>query len=211
MYSIRYYEYLDEYLELLLKYYATEQKGILCTYWHINFDESVIEDFCHTNTGSYEIIGNRSGYLWDKIHMLPVYYSEDTSIDKEFDENGIRRDINISVTIPSRYGIIPTALDFLFFNSRVQLEDEVVPIFRVRGISESHFGKHKFYKLNLNTDYLTVDNLDEQTINNFVFVEILKKIYSLDDSEILLKSIQTIKGLSDINSEYFNRKLVCYD
>lgn len=190
-YSIRYFEYLDEYLRTLFDLYSMEQSGVLTIYYNWDKENSITEDYIATRTGTYELFGDLSGYKWNKILYLPVHYSTNTSIENAYNEHGLNKDIQINITIPDHYGIYPTELDFIFFLSNYQMDDRTTPVFKVNMITDSHFGHNKFYNLTLNTHYASTVQLDNQISNIYVFVEVLKKIYNIDDAECLLKTLKT--------------------
>lgn len=206
MYQLRYYQYIDEYLKLWLEYYAGVPNAVPMTYWHYDHDNSVTEQYWDTNAGSYDVVGELSGYRWVKILMLPGFWAEHTAIEPTAAEHSITRENKISVTIPDVFGLVPNTLDFMFFPSRIT-DGDPTPVFRVIGTNESHFGNKTFYKLNLDTTYIRNDQLEAQTINTYVFIQTENRFYTLDNADVLLKALdyyQKLDGRSN-NSNFSNR------
>ena len=52
--------------------------------------------------------------------------------------------------------------------------------------------------------------LDAQVINNYMFVESEKKIYGLDDAEVMLESVLNIRNLDNIAKDYYKNKFNLY-
>lgn len=217
-YSIRYYKYQDEFLRLLLQVYAPHVKAVVATYWKWNSDESILGEtevnFCGKTTiteqGTHDFFGEHSGYVWDKIYLLPIYFASYGPVTKNAGELGTEKEYEATFTIPSVYGLKPSEADFIFFNSEVQMEDRVTPMFRITNIEISHFGTHKFWQLKARMDYATMTMLDDQVVNNYMFVEPEKKIYSLDDAELMLQSVQNIRDLDNTYKDFYKNKFNLY-
>jgi len=85
-YSIRHYS--NEYLHTIYQYYAAAGISYICTYYSLNIPGSVV-DTSILDAGSYEITGELSGWLWNRIMLFPVYNTETIQNTFVSDERGM--------------------------------------------------------------------------------------------------------------------------
>ena len=72
---LRLYHYPADYLNLVYRYYAAHGIAYICTYYHLDIPNSTLDTEI-LDAGSYEIIGDLSGLVWEKITMLPIYNTD---------------------------------------------------------------------------------------------------------------------------------------
>lgn len=190
----RRYDYNNEYLNLVLKYYSKHAVAFPVTYW--NFDnENSIYDNEKLDGGPYKFVSNTlSGWRWTKILLLPVYFIDQMNLVWSAEDRGYiyssRMETNI--VIPSEYGITPVVHDYVKFEqSFVRPTNNVAPILVVRNIEDNNFGEHNFYKLTLTLEGHVRDiDLDVQSTSTNVFVDYTKTIHSLSVAEALLRMLE---------------------
>lgn len=207
----RIYDYIHEYQKLVNDIYSKDGIAYLITYYHLNKDETVWEDIDLLN-GAYERIGELSGTKWDKILLLPVYFTEPISTLFDGQDIGYNKDNQTSLTIPSTYNITPYPGDIIKLEQEyLNPNNDTYPLFIVGGVETSTNTERRFWKLNIkNYQSLSIDDIEEQVENTYVFFEYDKNIHTLENSQILTKLLskgETLKSniveLIDHNSGFY--------
>lgn len=191
MRSLRITQYMDEYLNQLHNIYKTEVNCILCTYYQLDIENSVC-DKSKLYNGTWEYVGEYSGYKWKKIELFPIAYVSDASpMDLNSDKDGNTANITFTAVIPSSYGVYPHAMDFMTINSSVLFENlpEDETTFVINHINRSNFGKKFFYQMKMKNKYIKTEDLDIQS-EEYVFVEMEKKVYPKEQGIKLLKLLE---------------------
>ena len=207
----RLYSYVNEYQDLVYRFYSKDAVAFLTTYYNLNKDTTIWDDE-KLMGGAYEDVGNLSGMRWNKILLLPVYFIEDVTTIFDGQEIGYVKEGETSIVIPSSYGIIP------YPNDKIKLEqsylrptNDTYPIYQVSGVEKSTNTETTFWKLKLEVDqsYLTTD-LDLQVSDIYTFLDYDKKIHTVADASFLTKMLSKnnelrgrLKSLFDDNSGYY--------
>ncbi len=194
----RQYDYIQEYQKLVYDTYANQGTAFLCTYYNINTTTTVWDNDIILG-GAYEKIGDLSGIRWNKYLLLPIYFPEEISTIFDATEIGMNKENETSITIPSIYGITPYANDIIKFDqSYLRSTNDIYPIFSVTGIEISANTNKRFWKLKLSVEQSrTLDEIEIQTDDTFVFFDYDKKIHTLNESISLTKFLQKNKLVSD--------------
>jgi len=207
----RMYDYIHEYQKLVHDIYSKDGIAYLVTYYNINKDETIWEDIDLLN-GSYERIGELSGTKWNKILLLPVYFSEQISTSFDGEDIGYNKDNQSSITIPSSYGITPYPGDIIKLEQEyLNPNNDTYPLFIITGVEISSNTERRFWKLAIrNYQSMSTDDIEPQVENNYVFYEYDKTIHTLVNAQILAKLMnksETLKSntadLIDSNSGFY--------
>ncbi len=207
----RLYSYIHDYQNLVYDFYSKHASRYLVTYYNINKDETIWDDN-KLFSGSYERTGNLSGLKFDKILMFPVHWPDEITTSFDGQETGLIKENQTTLVIPSSYGIIPYAGDFLKFEqSFLRQTNDIYPLFRVEGIEISTNTDKRFWKLTVkNYESKTIQDIDDQVLETKVFVEYTKQIYQLNDAGFLAKMLykhsilaKKLKETFDDNSGFY--------
>ena len=183
----RIYDYIHEYQNLVYDFYSKDIVAFLTTYYHINSQETIWDNE-NIMGGSYDKIGEYSGIKFNKILLLPVYYSEEISTAFDAQETGYIKEGEFSFVIPSTYNFIPLPGD------KIKLEQDYLkstnnihPIYYIGGVEKTTNTDKIFYKIKLHVEQsITEKQLEEQTIDPiYTFFEYNKKIYELNDAQFM--------------------------
>jgi len=208
----RIYDYIHEYQNLVYDFYSKDVVAFLTTYYHIDTQETIWEDE-NLFAGSYDRVGEYSGVQWNKILLLPVFYSEEISTAFDGQDTGYIKENESSFTIPSTYGFTPLPNDKIKLEqSYLQPTNDVYPIFNVTGVEKSVNTQRTFWKLKVKVEQsVTNEQLNLQVSNIYSFFEYDKKIHTLEDAQFMssllsknedLKSCIT-NNLYDSRSGYY--------
>lgn len=205
-------DYIDEYLDLILNKYGVIRPNYFCTYFKFDFDNSILDDREHIESGYYHLAGNLSGVKWKKIQLLPVWLVENHGpITKTMREDGTVSEYRTSIVLPDYFGLRPTPNDFVYmFNSVSNTHDENEPLYQVISISESYSGKRKIYKIDMKNNFRKLLDIDvtKHISSDWIYVNHLRKIMNLDVGRRLIK---TLSFSYDMFSDIQNGKNINYD
>jgi hypothetical protein len=210
-YYTRLYDYIHDYQRLVYDKYSKHGIAFPITYYNINKSKTVWDDE-KIFGGAYERTGDLSGIKWDKYLLLPVYFAEDMTTIFDGSEIGYIKAGETVVTIPSSYGILPYPGDMIKFEqSFLQPNNDTYPIYVVSGVETATNALLTFWKLTVNVyRSRTIDNIEEQLENSYVFFDYTKKIYTIPQSTFLARMLvknEEIKGrlnnLFDNNSGFY--------
>jgi hypothetical protein len=200
---LRYQFYPNEFLDLVYNYYAVHGVASVCTYYHVDIDNSILED-TKLEAGYYELIGNLTGVKFQKINFLPVYNLEGIQPRFSADEKGMTKsDQMTTFNIPTSYNIIPTMMDHVIFDALPlrQNTESLLTAYQVTNMEKSTNTDISFWKEQLKVSYRTKGGLDSQTIETYTFFDYEKKIYSAEDA-ILLYNLLFENDQSTLNKFY---------
>jgi len=197
-------EYPLDYFELLYQYYSSAGIRLPVTYYNLDLPNSVFDDE-HLDGGSYEIMGNLSGYLWKKILMLPVYNIEQINFTLDGDETGVGfHNRQTTLFIPTSYEFQPMIHDFLIYDQIQWRQDPFqaeLPMYEVINMEKASTTNISFWKLTLKGSPSTKSQIEDQLCGNFTFVDYEKKIYRTSDAIYLTKQREKNSNLK-INDFY---------
>ena len=208
-YSIR--QYTNEYLDLVYRYYSEAGISYVCTYYNLNIPGSVVDT--HTlDGGSYTITGDKSGWLWNRIMLFPIYNTETIQNTFVADERGVGKFDQVSTfNFPSTSGIKPNLRDFVIFED-VKLEDQKSQVYKQQSITDYykeikkpvyqvvHFEKatntdQTFWRTNLKISDQSKIRLDNHLSGDFTYFDNEKHIYTTRETSFLYKLIEKNRSL----------------
>ena len=206
----RIYNYIHEYQKLVYDYYSKDVVAFLTTYYHINSEQTIWDDE-NMMGGSYDKIGEYSGIKFDKILLLPVYYSEEISTAYDGSETGYIKEGDFSFVIPSTYNFIPLAGDKIKIEQNyLKSTNNIYPIYYIGGVEKTTNTDRIFYKIKLHVEQsITETQLDHQVINEniYTFFEYDKKIHSIPDAQFMLQLLSKNENLKTImNEKLYDRR-----
>lgn len=210
-YYTRLYDYIHDYQRLVYDKYSKLGIAYPVTYYNINSSKTVWEDE-KIFGGAYEKIGNLSGIKWDRYSLIPVYFSEEISTIFDGSEVGYVKANETRITIPSSYGITPYPNDIIKLEQAfLRPTNDIYPVFIVAGVEKSVNTDLTFWKLKIEiVQSRTVDEVEEQLEDTYVFFDYTKKIYTVPQSTFLTRMLvknEEIKGrlnnLYDPNSGFY--------
>ena len=205
----RIYDYIHEYQNLVYDFYSKDIVAFLTTYYHINSEETIWDNE-NVMGGSYDKIGEYSGIKFNKILLLPVYYSEEISTSFDGSETGYIKEGEYSFVIPSTYNFVPLPGDKIKLEQDYLREtNNVYPIYYIGGVEKTTNTDKIFYKLKLHVEQsITETQLNEQTIDpTYTFFEYTKKIYQLTDAQFMAQLLSKNINLRDIlNNNLYDRR-----
>lgn len=194
----RIYNYIHEYQRLIYDFYSKDVVAFLTTYYHIDTAETVWEDE-KLFGGPYDRVGEYSGMKWNKILLLPVYYTEEVSTIFDGQEVGYVKENETTFVIPSTYNFTPLP------NDKIKIEQEYLkptndnhPLFNITGVEKSTNADRTFWRLKTKLEQsVTETSLNTQISYIYSFFEYDKNIYGLNDAQFLsrlLSKNETLKN-----------------
>jgi hypothetical protein len=182
----RIYEYIHEYQRLVYDFYSKDVVAFLTTYYSIDTSSTVWDDE-NLMGGSYDRVGELSGIMYNKILLLPVYYSEEMTTTYDAQDIGYVKDGDTQFVIPSSYGIVPLPGDKIKLEQDyLRPENNIYPIYSVKGVEKTSNTDRVFYRLKLSVEQsVTETQLDEQVAALFTFFEYDKKIHTIEDAQFM--------------------------
>ena len=194
MYSQKWFQinqYPMDYFELLYQYYSTAGIRTPVTYYNLDLSNSTI-DCDLLGAGSYEQMGNLSGYLWKKILMLQVYNFEQMNFTLNADERGTGfHDKQSTLFIPTFYEFRPMIHDMIIYDQITWRSDPFqadIPLYEVVNMEKASTAEISFWKLTLKGTHRRKEEIEEQLSGNFTFVDYEKQIYRTSDAIAMAKT-----------------------
>lgn len=213
---IRNYSYIGDYYKTLYDIYTKDYVGYPVTYYSVDFDRSVY-DRDELSGGSYDKfgVGDLSGFKWKKIILLPVYGIEQIQPVFTGDEKGLTLadSENTSCSFSESYGLLPTEWDVLNFYQDFMFDYEVPtePIFIVKNTSIATYGKITHWKCDLKVAPFTLADLENQVSEVMMFLEVTKKIYTMETAQEILKTLNTLQTIGKTHvSKIYDDKVCLY-
>ena len=112
-------------------------------------------------------------------------------------EDGTVSEYRTSIVLPDYFGLRPTPNDFVYmFNAVSNTHDENEPLYQVVSISEAYSGKRKIYKIDMKNNFRKLLDIDvtKHISSDWIYVNHLRKIMSLDVGKRLIKTLSFICG-----------------
>jgi len=185
--------YSEDFLNLVYRFYAQHGIAYVCTYYHLDLTNSICDKDI-LDGASYEDIGEWSGLVWEKILMVPMYNTEQVSVNFFADERGFTKaEQKTSFNFPTLYGIIPTAKDFVIFDEIVVNKDSQprdYQVFQVVNKERATNSWFDFWRVNVDITHWKKSQLDEQVRETFIFIDYEKQIYPATIGQILYSNMQ---------------------
>lgn len=209
--------YPNDYIDLVNDYYSHwNLNTIKVTYYNLDIENSTI-DKDKLNGGSYEIVGEKSGWRWRKILELPINGLGTVNTTPVNDEKGTTNTEKlVDAFFPRTTGVVPKVHDFISFdhfnvNNHFILNNP--PLYEVINVEKSNDFELGFYKINMKVSYVTKTDIDKQLNDILDFVDFEKRIYNLDSAIVLHKIIEQkcenkLKGLFDQKSGLYCETIV---
>ena len=183
-------EYSLDYYELLFQYYSTCAKSIPVTYYSLDLPESVYDGDTLMG-GSYEQVGDMSGYRWKKIMMVQAFTFEPIQFTLSSDEEGVSfKDRTSSLWLPTIYELKPNVHDFVMFDyvqSRNDPFKDQAPMYEVVNLEKASSTGLTFWKTNLKSSVRRKEDLEKQLSGNYTFIDYEKHIYKTSDAILMTK------------------------
>jgi len=186
--------YVNQYFDLVYNYYSQWQlPTIKVTYYNFDIENSVI-DKGKLNGGSYELVGEKSGYRWRKVLDFPINGLSQVNTTPTNDERGTTNSEKLlDAYFPRTNMIVPKVHDFIAFdefntNNRHILSDP--PLYEVVNVEKANDFELAFYKINMKVTYVTKSRVDVQLTDILDFVDYEKKLYGIDQAIVLQKLLE---------------------
>ncbi|MCK9597029.1 hypothetical protein M0R19_07630 [Candidatus Pacearchaeota archaeon] len=213
--SIMAIDYMNEYHDLIYRFYGTEYVVYPCTYFRLDYTNSIKEED-KFESGAYEIVGEYSGYKWHKIYMFPAAFCEPiTSITPTRDERGRVLELTTSFVIPGQLFMQPLYNDLVIFPTTLRQGDfEKYPSYIVSNVERAIFSNETLYKVTVQAFHASETMINNQVIDEYIFVDYFKKIYPIDVGMQLLSLMNTVQTeMLDFYNTYFNKQsqMFCVD
>lgn len=186
--------YANDYIDLVNDYYSHwNLNTVKVTYYNLDIENSVI-DKEKLDGGTYEMVGDKSGWRWRKILELPINGLSAVNTTPVNDEKGTTNSEKLlDAFFPRTTGVVPKVHDFVSFdhfnvNNHFVLNNP--PLYEVVNIEKSNDFELGFYKINMKISYVTKDAIDMQLHDILNFVDFEKKLYGIDEAIILQKILE---------------------
>lgn len=198
-------KYVNDYFDLVNDYYS--QWGlntIKVSYYNLDIENSNV-DKTKLDGGSYEMIGEKSGWRWRKVLDFPINGLSQVNTTPTNDEKGTTNSERLlDAYFPRTCGLVPSVHDFIAFdgfnvNNRFILNDP--PLYEVVNVERSNDFEKGFYKINMKISYVTKSGIDMQLHDILDFVDFEKKMYTLDGAIVLQKILEE-KGKNKLKSSF---------
>jgi hypothetical protein len=206
----RKFNYIQDYFNTANNLVSKIGPAIPVTYYQVDWENSVYDNDVLV-AGNYEKhgVGIKSGIVWKKIYMLPVYQTEQIVPNNNADERGVNYGDSMmsSCVIPGTYGVKSTEWDMIQFDQSFMFQGNAFsPTFIVRNVDISNYGDINYYKLSL--DVVPNDrivSLEEQVNSIYMFLDFDKTIYPITNAKFLLHHINKHDILVTELNKHFHR------
>ena len=215
MYQSKYadrFEFIKDYTRLVNEYYSKWLfPSFKTTYYNLDIENSKIDDDKLVG-GSYEMVGDLSGWRWRKVLDFDLNGIEAVQTTPTSDERGVTLSEKMTTAMfPFIQGLVPQVHDFICF-SDLNFGDNYIlrdpPLYEVVNVERSNDTDICFYKINLKVSYVSVSQIDQQLTELLDYIDFEKSIYPIDPA-IVLNKIMSEKSKS-ILSEKFNQNCGLY-
>lgn len=189
---IRRYQYISDYYQTVYEYYSHTYQGFPCTYYSIDWDNSVYDKNLMAATYEKNGIGELSGLKFKKILMVPAYGLEAINPTYNAGERGVtlHESEYTNITIPSVVGINPSEWDVVHFHQDFMHPERPIdtdPLFVVNNITPATYGTQTHNQCRLTVSPSLLEDLEKQISSHWFFLEFTKTIHRLDTAQVLLK------------------------
>jgi hypothetical protein len=206
----RIYDYIKDYQSLVYDTYSKHVVAYPITYYHLDIT-TVVWDDKNLMGGYYERIGELSGLKWDKILLLPVYYTEEMIAQWNAEDIGYVSFTETYAIIPETYGFIPYPNDVIKIDQLYQPQpDNKYTIYTCTGVSKSTTDK-VFYKLHFEVEQSrTPADMDLQLSNTYTWLDYTKKIHTLNDATFLTNMLSKNQQLKENSKIKYDKNVGYY-
>ena len=182
------YSYIHEYQRMVYEIYADDIVSFLCTYYHIDGPETIWEDE-DVFAGAYDRVGEYSGIKWNKILLMPIYYTEEMTTSFDGQDIGLVKEGETSFVLPSIYGITLLPNDKIKFEQDfLRPTNDIYPIYTVTGREKSVNTDFTFWKLRVKVEQsVTETQIEKQVQDTYVFYDYDKRIHTVNNSTFLTR------------------------
>jgi len=194
--SLMIYDYITQYHHLIYNFYSKEYPAYACTYYRLDYTNSIKEDV-EFRAGSYELIGDLSGWKWHKIYMMPILFAEPIeNVANTYDERGKITELTTSFVVPDTIGMQPLINDLVLFPTSLRKEQfSKYPSFVVTGYEKATFSNETMWKIYVKSFWAHEDDIDKQVNDYYIFVDFFKQIYPLQTGQELVQRMQSCESL----------------
>jgi hypothetical protein len=215
-------EYSRDFLRLVYRYYADCGISYVGTYYSLNIPVSTT-DLSILDGGSYELTGDMSGLMWNRIFMFPLYNIEYISNNFTADEKGFGKfDQVSSFNFPSIYGIKPQPHDHVIFEETILNNDNDeyflgidqtghnndTPVYQIINFEKATNTSVSFWKCSVKITHRKERNFDAHIYENYVFVDLEKKIFNSEIGTFLFNLTDRNKKLQ--GNRFFKENIGYY-
>lgn len=221
MYQSKYsdrFDFIKDYNKLVNRYYAKWlYPSFKSVYYNLDIENSVIDE-TQLVGGSYEMVGDLSGWRWRKVIDFDINGIEAVPTTPTTDERGVTWSEKLTTCyFPVIQGLVPQVHDFICFKEIDDNENYILrdpPLYEVVNIERSNDSDFCFYKVNLKVSYVAVSQVETQLSELLDYMDFEKKIYPIDPAIVLNKimaekSKNQINKLFDQNSGLYIEQMDC--
>lgn len=190
---IRKYNYVSDYFNNVYETYIKQYPAFPVNYYKLNFSESVY-DQNELGAGTYEKlgVGSLSGFVWDKIVMLPIFGIEPIFLQQDSGDAGgmnFRESALSTMLIPDIYGFTPVENDFVDLSFGIKSSNNYNrAIYTISDVNPAHFGDElHLFKCNLRISPFEKADLEKQINKYYMFYEPMKEILPITNASLLSK------------------------
>lgn len=171
---IRLTNYLEEYKNLVYKYYSQVNNIVYSTYYQLNQDTTQYDPHY---IATYHKTGEFSGRKYKKVHLLPLILIQQVLPMLDGSEKGVTYSNAITAfSIDPSTGVVPHVGDIAIFKI-----SEDYAIWEVVSIELSSTLEKPYYRCNIKQTRLR-PSFEDQIDQEFMYVDYAKKVYSIEDA-----------------------------
>ena len=208
MYQSKYadkYDFIKDYTRLVNEYYSHWlYPSFKTTYYNLDIENSNIDEKKLVG-GSYEMVGDLSGWRWRKIIDFDLNAIEAVQTTPTSDERGVTLSEKLTTAMfPFIQGLVPQVHDFVSFSDLNTGDNYILrdpPLYEVVNIERSNDTDICFYKINLKVSYVTVSQIECQLSELLDYIDYEKNMYPIDPA-IVLNKIMAEKSKSLLNKKF---------
>ncbi len=199
---IRKYNYISDYFYTVYEHYIKQYPAFPVNYYRLNTEESVYDEN-QLGGGSYEKlgVGEDSGFVWDKILMLPVFGLEQVFIQQDSGEVGgmnFRESMVSVLNIPDIYGFKPLENDIIDISFGIKnTRNYTRAMYVVSNVSPAHFGEQlQLYRCDIRVAPIEKADLEKQIHQYYMFYEPSKEVLPITNATVLTKLTTRAEALN---------------
>lgn len=171
---IRLTNYIEEYKDLVYKYYSKVNNIVYATYYQLDHTETTYDPHY---VATYHKTGEYSGRKYNKIHTTPLILIQQVLPILDGSERGVTYENTITAfSIDPSVGLAPHVGDIIEFKI-----SEDYAIWEVTNIELSSTLEKPYYRCSVRLINRR-SNFDDQIIHEYMYIEYAKKIYNLEDA-----------------------------
>lgn len=213
---VRRYNYISDFFNTTYEIYVKNYPAFPVNYYRFNTEESVYDE-SELGGGSYEKlgVGEDSGYVWDKILMLPVFGLEQVYMQQDSAEMGGMnyRESMISVmNIPDIYGFRPVENDIIDISFGMKnTKNHNRALYVISNVNPAHFGEElQIYRCDIKAAPFDRSDIEKQIFKYYMFYDPIKEILPITNATLLNKITARSEIINSNLSELFNSQTNFY-